>query len=274
MLFNLVCSHDRGAVRLAGAHLHLLQRRLPAGHRRRASYGYFIVRQFRKDQVSPFRLPGFFRWIALAMGAVPHLRLLRRRVGTRPTSWSAPVRVTPSTSSASSSWPPTCRCTCWRRMTDRRDGWRPWARCRSWWVARRRRLRRHAKEPHVLDPAHGRHRHGGRRCRHDAPAMPPMPADRGDGSPAGTQWRADPRRRRSGSGRPSATSNRRSPRPSSSPRVGIPIPTTVIRRALELSGGRPGGRRQPSPGSTDRHWDCPTRGSCPPERRWTSSGPW
>jgi amino acid transporter len=33
-----------------------------------ALIGYFFVRQFRKDQVSPFRLPGIFRWIALAMG--------------------------------------------------------------------------------------------------------------------------------------------------------------------------------------------------------------
>jgi amino acid transporter len=32
-----------------------------------ALVGYFLVRQFRKDQVSPFRMPGFFRWIALAM---------------------------------------------------------------------------------------------------------------------------------------------------------------------------------------------------------------
>jgi amino acid transporter len=30
--------------------------------------GYFVVRQFRKDQISPFRLPGVFRWIALALG--------------------------------------------------------------------------------------------------------------------------------------------------------------------------------------------------------------
>jgi amino acid transporter len=29
-------------------------------------YGYFIVRQFRPEMVSPFRLPAFFRWIALA----------------------------------------------------------------------------------------------------------------------------------------------------------------------------------------------------------------
>jgi amino acid transporter len=32
-----------------------------------ALFGYFMVRQFRKDQISPFRLPGFFRWVALFM---------------------------------------------------------------------------------------------------------------------------------------------------------------------------------------------------------------
>jgi amino acid transporter len=32
-----------------------------------ALYGYFFVRQFRTELVSPFRLPGFCRWIALAM---------------------------------------------------------------------------------------------------------------------------------------------------------------------------------------------------------------
>jgi amino acid transporter len=31
-------------------------------------FGYFIMRQFRPDMVSPFRLPAFFRWIALACG--------------------------------------------------------------------------------------------------------------------------------------------------------------------------------------------------------------
>jgi amino acid transporter len=33
-----------------------------------ALLGYFMVRQFRKDQLSPFRMPGYFRWIALLMG--------------------------------------------------------------------------------------------------------------------------------------------------------------------------------------------------------------
>jgi amino acid transporter len=31
--------------------------------------GYFLMRQFRPDQVSPFRMPAFFRWIALALAA-------------------------------------------------------------------------------------------------------------------------------------------------------------------------------------------------------------
>jgi amino acid transporter len=31
--------------------------------------GYFIMRQFQPDRISPFRLPGFFRWLALAAAA-------------------------------------------------------------------------------------------------------------------------------------------------------------------------------------------------------------
>ncbi len=30
-------------------------------------YGYFIMRQFRPQKVSPFRMPGWFRWVALAV---------------------------------------------------------------------------------------------------------------------------------------------------------------------------------------------------------------
>ena len=32
-----------------------------------ALFGYVFVRRFRKDQISEFRLPGIFTWIALAM---------------------------------------------------------------------------------------------------------------------------------------------------------------------------------------------------------------
>ena len=40
-------------------------------------YGYFLLRQVRPERVSPFRLPGWFRWLALVVRALPHLRLLR-----------------------------------------------------------------------------------------------------------------------------------------------------------------------------------------------------
>ena len=30
-------------------------------------YGYFLLRQFRPERVSPFRLPGWFRWVALVV---------------------------------------------------------------------------------------------------------------------------------------------------------------------------------------------------------------
>ena len=29
-------------------------------------YGYFLIRQIRPERVSPFRMPDWFRWIALA----------------------------------------------------------------------------------------------------------------------------------------------------------------------------------------------------------------
>jgi hypothetical protein len=34
-----------------------------------ALVGYFVMRQFQKDRVSPFRLPGAFRWVALLVAA-------------------------------------------------------------------------------------------------------------------------------------------------------------------------------------------------------------
>jgi hypothetical protein len=30
-------------------------------------YGYFLLRQFRPERVSPFRMPGWFRWLALVV---------------------------------------------------------------------------------------------------------------------------------------------------------------------------------------------------------------
>jgi len=33
-----------------------------------ALVGYFMMRQFQPDRVGPFRMPGWFRWLALACG--------------------------------------------------------------------------------------------------------------------------------------------------------------------------------------------------------------
>jgi amino acid transporter len=67
MFFNLICSM---AVALLGSPVriyifsnvgYLLAIVL-------ALVGYFMMRQFRTDAVSPFRMPGWFRWVALACG--------------------------------------------------------------------------------------------------------------------------------------------------------------------------------------------------------------
>jgi amino acid transporter len=89
-----------------------------------ALLGYFFVRQFRKDQVSPFRLPGVFRWIALAMGAF--LAFVYVAGG-----WGAPDIVVGSGQGPllfilglvvlGTYWP----LYLWRRRTDRRDGLAP-----------------------------------------------------------------------------------------------------------------------------------------------------
>ncbi len=87
-------------------------------------YGYFLMRQFRKDQVSPFRLPGFFRWIALACGLFLTFDYF---VG----GWDSPnIVVGPGQGHTLyllglvivAAYVPLYR---WRRMTDRRDGLAP-----------------------------------------------------------------------------------------------------------------------------------------------------
>jgi amino acid transporter len=86
--------------------------------------GYFFVRQFRKDQVSPFRLPGFFRWIALAMGL--GLTYVYFAGG-----WNSPNIVVGAGEGHTlyllgfvivAAYVPLHL---WRRMTDRRDGLEP-----------------------------------------------------------------------------------------------------------------------------------------------------
>ncbi|HEX3795921.1 MAG TPA: APC family permease [Acidimicrobiales bacterium] len=67
MLFNLICSM---VVALFGSPVRIyvfsnvgyLVAVIPA------LVGYFVMRQFQPERISPFRLPAFFRWIALACG--------------------------------------------------------------------------------------------------------------------------------------------------------------------------------------------------------------
>jgi amino acid transporter len=91
-----------------------------------ALFGYFMVRQFRKDQISPFRLPGFFRWIALIMAL--GLTFVYFAGG-----WGSPdIVVGPGQGhtlyllgfAVVAAYIPLHL---WRRMTDRRDGVAPLA---------------------------------------------------------------------------------------------------------------------------------------------------
>jgi amino acid transporter len=89
-----------------------------------ALFGYFFVRQFRKDLVSPFRLPGIYRWIALAMALFLTFVYF---VG----GWGSPdIVVGPGQGNllfilgfvvVAAYWP----LFLWRRRTDRRDGLPP-----------------------------------------------------------------------------------------------------------------------------------------------------
>jgi amino acid transporter len=87
-------------------------------------FGYFMVRQFRKEEISAFRLPGFFRWIALfiALG----LTYVYFAGG-----WGSPdIVVGPGQGHTLyilgfvvvAAYQPLHL---WRRMTDRRDGLAP-----------------------------------------------------------------------------------------------------------------------------------------------------
>jgi hypothetical protein len=56
--------------------------------------GYFLVRQFQPERISPFRLPGFFRWIAWPWPSSSP-STTSSAGGTRRTSWSARARAHP-----------------------------------------------------------------------------------------------------------------------------------------------------------------------------------
>jgi amino acid transporter len=89
-----------------------------------ALYGYFFVRQFRKELVSPFRLPGIYRWIALVMAMFLTFVYF---VG----GWGSPdIVVGPGQGNLlfilgfvviAAYWP----LYLWRARTDRRDGLTP-----------------------------------------------------------------------------------------------------------------------------------------------------
>jgi amino acid transporter len=89
-----------------------------------ALLGYFFVRQFRKELVSPFRLPGVFRWIALAMAVgLTYVYFFG--------GWNSPnIVVGPGQGHilfilglvAVAAYVPLYW---WRKMTDRRDGLEP-----------------------------------------------------------------------------------------------------------------------------------------------------
>jgi amino acid transporter len=89
-----------------------------------ALFGYFFVRQFRKDQVSPFRLPGVFRWIALAMAAFLTFVYIAGGWGSPDIvvgSGQGPLLFILGLVVLATYWP----LYLWRRRTDRRDGLAP-----------------------------------------------------------------------------------------------------------------------------------------------------
>jgi amino acid transporter len=118
-----------------------------------ALFGYFMVRQFRKDQVSPFRMPGFFRWIALAMAL--GLTFVYFAGG-----WGSPdIVVGPGQGHTLyilgfvvvAAYVPLHL---WRRMTDRRDGVAPLATLPIVVGSPGGIDLDDMREPHVLDPSH------------------------------------------------------------------------------------------------------------------------
>ena len=74
-------------------------------------YGYFLLRQFRPERVSPFRMPGWFRWVALACALFLTFDYFVGRVELAGHRGRARDRGTSSTSWAWSSWRPTSRST-------------------------------------------------------------------------------------------------------------------------------------------------------------------
>jgi amino acid transporter len=118
-----------------------------------ALFGYFVVRQFSPEKVSPFRLPGYVRFIALAMAAFLTFVYF---VG----GWGSPdIVVGPGQGhtlyliglAVVAIYVPLHL---WRRMTDKRDGVAPLGRLPIVVGSPGGVDLGDMKGPHVLDPAH------------------------------------------------------------------------------------------------------------------------
>ena len=118
-----------------------------------ALFGYFMLRQFSRDLKSPFRLPGYVRFIALAMGLFLTFVYF---VG----GWGSPdIVVGPGQGhtlyllgfAVVAAYIPLHL---WRRMTDRRDGVEPLSSLPIVVGSPGGVDFGDMKEPHVLDPAH------------------------------------------------------------------------------------------------------------------------
>ena len=190
-------------------------------------YGYFLIRQMRSERVSPFRMPGWFRWIALTCALFLTFDYI---VG----GWNSPdIVVGPGQGHflyilglvIVAAYVPLYW---WRKISDKRRGMhrlgRDAARGR---VTGRRRLRRHAG-------ANGGHTRGGAEHVHHASRARAMTVTAEVAPAAG----------RSGPVRAKFGRRKFDKQPTQPAAVliasnGVKIPGAAIRQALRLSAGEP-----------------------------------
>ena len=119
-----------------------------------ALFGYFFVRQFRKDQISPFRLHAVFRWIALVMAAFLTFVYIAGGWGSPDIvvgSGQGPLLFILGLVVLGAYWP----LYLWRARTDRRDGLAPLEALPGVPEEPAAVDSDEIKEPRVLDPARG-----------------------------------------------------------------------------------------------------------------------